>query len=139
MSWLWVLAALLIAGVVFFLYRRTHTDSVSEDSNAGTATLSSRRVAIWGKKLISPQPDQACQAARELFGKPIPIDETPKLPLAGCSGECHCQYENVPERRVGAERRHGKDRREELRFEANERRRANDRRQADGYKWDSTI
>ncbi|HEX6996990.1 MAG TPA: hypothetical protein VF322_02530 [Gammaproteobacteria bacterium] len=71
---------------------------------------------------------RACQAARELMGRRMLVEEAPPLPLKGCALRCACYYKQHADRRrdeprrkadvgitssfyVGPERRSGLDRR----------------------------
>jgi hypothetical protein len=139
MAWLWAIAALLLLGAGYFLFTRARAKAQSGGSPVRGAGPKAAAVRMWGKRLIVPNPELACQAARDLNNATIPVNRAPPLPLAGCSVACQCRYQDISEQRVGTERRSGKVRREEMRFEAKERRSTKDRRKSESYKWDSTI
>jgi hypothetical protein len=139
MAWLWAIAVLLLLGAGYFLFTRAFAKSQPRGSPARGAGRQATSARIWGKRLIVPNPELACQAARDLNNAEFSVTQAPPLPLAGCSVACRCRYQDISEQRVGAERRSGKMRREAMRFEAKDRRSGKDRRKSEGYKWDSTI
>jgi hypothetical protein len=141
----WVVAIILIAAAViaFFWLKRRGTSDVPT-LRAGPQlepAADNPQPNYWGRKLVVPSPDVACEAAKALQGKCYPGSEGPDLPLSDCDAKmkCLCHYEPLPERRR-EERRSGHDRREELRFDADkpDRRSGTDRR-ASGHRWDTTI
>lgn len=89
-----------------------------------------RRAGIyWGVAIQSRQPESCCAPARELLGKPFPLEQVPQLPLPGCGAEtCHCHYQPILDHRSGKARRVNADRRAILRYEPDKK----DRRQLPG-------
>lgn len=49
---------------------------------------------------------KCCDAAKETQRRPILVNTLPRLPLPGCSkpDECHCDFREWPDRRIGDRR-----------------------------------
>lgn len=147
MTWILLLVALaLVGGVAYFISTRKRAPTRPQP------TVPPRRVEsaipppapndrFWGKQLVVPNPDQACQAARALDGQSYAIGKTPTLPLKDCGNpDCACHFVPLRDRRSTAERRAGQERREEIRFEdRKDRRVGHDRRASDHYDWHFTA
>ena len=148
MTWILLLVALaLVGGVAYFFSTR------KREPERPQPTAPPRRVEraipppaapndrYWGKQLVVPSPDQACQAARALDGQSYAIGRTPALPLKDCGNpDCACHFVPLRDRRSNFERRAGQERREEIRFEdRKDRRVGHDRRASDHYDWHFTA
>ncbi len=142
MEWIAVSLVLLLL-LLFFFYRssarRPHERVRVPPANQAIVAKPAPLPKYWGKQLIVPIPERACQAAQAQAGKCFPGSRPPALPLPGCTVQCTCHFDPVSERRSGKERRTGKDRRGDLRFDAGpDRRSGNDRRKGRRIDWNET-
>jgi hypothetical protein len=102
-----------------------------------TAAAEKKAKPVWGVRISSREPDEACPDALTILDKSFPIAKAPSLPLPTCPypHECTCFFIRLEDRRKD-ERRSGKERRESLRFETEgqQRRSGRDRRKR-GHDW----
>jgi len=136
----------LIIGVIWVLRRdrtpATHrksapptsvdsdTQTAAPTKHAGLAKLENNPM-FWGVEIGQA----GCEAAQALLGRQYTFEETPELPLAGCSSAmCTCQFKGLKDHRTRHRRSRG-EQRQEVRFETEkpDRRSRKDRRR--GSKW----
>lgn len=136
---------LAMAGVVLLLIgywlmtRRTQTPRVSTRATVETDHLTpqaqlvklKRSAIFWGYRIESH-----CSASSRLAGRQYTMDESPPLPVEGCShGLCECRLAGLADQRKQIDRRSGQDRRSGLRMDSEDRRGDRPRRKADLNTW----
>jgi hypothetical protein len=118
------------AALAYWLLSRKPAASMpSRGANAPVDRENMLQIAI-------PASGACCDAARKLETHRFHKGHVPSLPLEECSMKqgCHCRYQPVPDRRIGA-RREGGEKRDAIRYEENPRRKGRGRRSEDKL-WD---
>lgn len=137
----WLIVSLLAAGAAWFYLNKRKQDA---SPAAGTVEKSAASTKpIWGRRFVPGVAGSVCDAARACAGKCYELNQTPKLPLPGCSFgiQCQCHFENLSERRSGKERRSGIERRPNLRFDPDKppRRSGRDRREKNNTPFNDVV
>ncbi len=125
LSWAGIVAGVLLLMVILLLVRRRRKRR---------ARMLHTRLPVAAVRFAVPSNTKCCDQAQQHLNICYARDESPTLPLSGCSmrRQCRCYYAPILERRLSPDRRSGHDRRgNSLRGDKEDRRNNQGRRKTD--------
>lgn len=126
LSWAGIVAGVLLLAVILLLLVRWRRKR--------RARMLHTRLPVAAVRFAVPSNTRCCDQARQHLNICYTRDDSPALPLSGCSmrRQCRCYYAPIMERRLSPDRRSGEDRRgNNVRGDKADRRKNQGRRKSD--------